>query len=120
MLQIGIMILTAAAMFWFLHLYVAIFGGVIILLLIAAKLRDAAHRGRRLMIARESEEDEADRVRRRDATYLYALWIGLTVGGAAQAGDGAHMHHHDGGYGGDLGGGFDGGGPGDGGGGGVL
>jgi uncharacterized membrane protein YgcG len=121
MLQIGIMIAIAAAMFWWLHLYVAIAGGVIILMLVAAKLRDAAHRGRRFVMAQDSEEDEAERIRQRDATFLYAMWIGLTVSGAAQAGDGGYSHHHGGDHGGDYGGGFDGGGGGgDGGGGGSL
>jgi len=61
-----------------------------------------------LLISRESEDDEADRVRRRDETFLYAMWIGLTVSGAVQAGD--SVHYHDGGHGGgDFGGGFDGG-----------
>lgn len=120
MLQIGLMILIAAALFWWLHLWIAVAGAALILLLIAAKLRDAAHRGRVMLIARESEDEEAERVRQRDATFLYAMWIGLTVAGAAQAADGAHMHHQDGGHGGDFGGGFDGGGMGDGGGGGTL
>ena len=119
MLQIGIMIAIAAAMFWWLHFYVAFAGGAIIAMLIAAKLRDAAHRGRRLVLAKDSEEDEAERVRQRDATFLYAMWIGLTVSGAAQAGDGPH-HHQGGDYGSDIGGGFDGGGSGDGGGGGSF
>jgi len=61
-----------------------------------------------LLISRESEDDEADRVRRRDETFLYAMWIGLTVSGAVHAGD--SVHYHDGGHGGgDFGGGFDGG-----------
>ena len=48
------------------------------------------------------------------------MWNGLTVSGAAQAGD--SVHYHDGGHGGgDFGGGFDGGaGGGDAGGGGTF
>ncbi len=117
MLQIGIMIAIAAAMFWWLHLWIAVAGGIVVALLIAAKLRDAANRGRYLMISQDAEEDEAERIRNRDATFLYAMWIGLTVAGAAHADSGAYMHHQGGDHGGDFGGGFDGGG-GDGGGGG--
>ena len=117
MLQIGLMIAVAAAMFWWLHIGIATVGGVIILLLVAAKLRDAANRGRRLMIACDDEdEDEAERIRNRDATFLYVMWIGLTMSGAAHSDGGAYMHHDGGGdFGGDFGGGFDGGGGGEGG-----
>lgn len=115
MLQIGILVAVAAALFWWLPIGAAIIGGIFILFLLAAKLRKAVRQGRLALLARD-EDDEARRIRDRDATFLYAMWIGLTISGGAHANDGGYMGHHgDGGYGGDSGGGFDGGGGGDGG-----
>lgn len=118
MVHVGIMVAIAAAMFWWLPLGVAIVGGIVLFFLIAAKLRDAVTRGRLHMIARKKDDDdEAQRIRDRDATFLYAMWIGLTVSGSAHADGGAYIHHPDGGdFGGNIGGGIDGGGGGDGGG----
>lgn len=113
MFQIALMLAVALAMFWWLHIEVATVGIIVIAFLIAAKLRDAANRGRRLMLAREDEEDaeeEARRIRNRDATFIYAMWIGLTVAGPVHGDSSAYMHHPGGDMGGDLGGGFDGGG----------
>lgn len=111
MLQIGILLAVAAALFWWLPIGAAVIGGIFILLLLFAKLRKAVRQGRRALIARdEDNDDEARRLRDRDATLFYAMWIGLTISGGAHAGEGSYTGHHgDGGYGGD-GGGFDGGG----------
>jgi uncharacterized membrane protein YgcG len=110
MLQIGIMLAIAAAIFWWLPIGVAAFVGIIVFFLIAAKLRDAANKGRHIMIAR-NDEDEAERIRNRDTTFMYAMWIGLTVAETTHADGGAYIHHPGGGdFGGDIGGGFDGGG----------
>lgn len=119
MVQIGMMVAAAAAMFWLLPLGFAFAGGLLLALLLAAKVRDAVIRGRRLVIARRDEktdEDaEAQKARARDDTFFYAMWIGLTVAGPAHS-DGGYMDHHGGDFGGDIGGGFDGGGDGGGGG----
>ena len=112
MLQIGILVAVAAALFWWLPIGASVIGGIFILFLLAAKLRKAVRRGRRALIARDDDaHDEARCLRDRDATFLYAMWIGLTISGGAHADGGGYMGHHgDGGYGGDMGGGFDGGG----------
>jgi len=89
------------ALFWILPLGFAIAGAVLAALLVAAKLRDAAHHGRLVIAARKKDGESQDMVRR-DAMF-YAMWIGLTVSG----------HHHDSGpyvhgqHGGDFGGDID-------------
>ncbi|NKB59985.1 MAG: hypothetical protein GKS00_27045 [Alphaproteobacteria bacterium] len=116
MLQVGIMIAIAAAMFWWLPLWAAVVGGIVLFFVVAAKLRDAVTRGRVHMIIHKDDDDEAQRIRDRDATFLYAMWIGLTIAGPAHSDGGEYIHHPGGGdFGGDIGGGHDGGGGGDGG-----
>ena len=99
------------ALFWFLPLGFAIAGAVLAALLVAAKLRDAAHHGRPVIAARKKDGDAAvqDMVRR-DALF-YAMWIGLTVSGQHHD-SGSYVHgQHGGDFGGDFGGGHgDGGG----------
>ena len=96
------------ALFWILPLGFAIAGAVLAALLVAAKLRDAAHHGRLVIAAHKKDGDAAvqDMVRR-DALF-YAMWIGLTVSGSGHHhGSDSYVHgQHGGDYGGDHGGGF--------------
>ena len=124
MVFILVLVVILLVLFWVLPFGFAIAGAVVIALLVAAKLRDAAHHGRLVNAARKKDEIGEAEIRdmvRRD-TMFYALWIGLTVAGSGHQDSGSYVHgQHGGDFGGDFGGGHgDGGGDSGGGGGGGL
>jgi hypothetical protein len=107
------LIAIGLVLFWILPLGIAIFGTVVVALLVAAKLHDAVRHGRAVIAARNNDENAESAVQgiyHRDAVF-HAMWIGLTVSGIG--------HHHDSGsyvhgqHGSDLGGDFADGGGGD-------
>ncbi len=109
MLQIAVMIAIAAAAFWWLPIFISGVIGLVVFFLIAGKLRDAANKGRRFMKRRKDAEDEeeADYSYGREASFIGAMWVGLTVSEAIHTDTG----YSEGGYLSDYnGGGYDGGG----------
>ncbi|MDH3714103.1 MAG: hypothetical protein OET44_09685 [Gammaproteobacteria bacterium] len=103
------LIAITLVLFWILPLGAAIAAALVAALLVAAKLHDAARRGRLVITAREKDDDAGDVAQdmyRRNAVF-HAMWIGLTVSGAGHLHDsGTYVHGQ---HGGDFGGGFDGG-----------
>jgi uncharacterized membrane protein YgcG len=117
MLVILFLIVIALMLFWILPLGLAMVGAVMIALLVAAKLHDAARHGRLLIAVREKGENAEDVVQgmyHRHAIF-HAMWIGLTVSGAGHHHESSSYVHgqHGGDLGGDFGGGFGDGGGGD-------
>lgn len=116
MVFVLVLIVITLALFWFLPVGFAIAGAVVVALLLAAKLRDAANHGRLVIAARKKNEtaDAAIQDMYRRDTLFYAMWIGLSVSGAGHHDSGSYVHGQ---HGGDFGGDFGGGGGGDAGGG---
>jgi hypothetical protein len=110
MLVVLFLIAIALVLFWILPLGFAVVSALLVALLVAAKLHDAARRGRLVIAARKNDENAEDVVQ--DIYYrhsiFHAMWIGLTVSGAGHLHDsGSYVHgQHGGDLGGDLGSGF--------------
>ncbi len=109
MVVIFFQLAIALVLFWVLPFWLAIAAAVVITILVAAKLHDAVHHGRRIIAAGKKDKDAEYIDNYHSGTLFHAMWIGLTVSGSGSA------HHHmsdtSGQHGGDFGGGFgDGGG----------